>query len=51
MEVLQEVNETSSEVVQETSMNKFKTWYEKLPVKPIDILNIILLRIHSILCI
>lgn len=43
MEVLQEVNETSSEVVQETSMNKFKTWYEKLPVKPIDILNIILL--------
>lgn len=43
MEVLQEVNETSSEVVQETSMNNFKTWYEKLPVKPIDILNIILL--------
>ncbi|MDB8542321.1 O-antigen ligase family protein [Turicibacter sanguinis] len=43
MEVLQEVNETSSEVVQETSMNNFKIWYEKLPVKPIDILNIILL--------
>lgn len=43
MEVLQEVNETSSEVVQETSINNFKTWYEKLPVKPIDILNIILL--------
>ncbi|WP_317326663.1 O-antigen ligase family protein [Turicibacter sanguinis] len=43
MEVLKEVNETSSEVVQETSMNSFKTWYEKLLVKPIDILNIILL--------
>ncbi len=43
MEVLQEVNETSSEVVQETSINNFKTWYAKLPIKPIDILNIILL--------
>ncbi len=43
MEVVKEVNETSSEFVQETSMNTFKTWYEKLPVKPIDILNIILI--------
>ncbi|WP_195927085.1 O-antigen ligase family protein [Turicibacter sanguinis] len=43
MEVSKEVNETSSEVVQETSTNNFKTWYQKLPVKPIDILNIILL--------
>lgn len=43
MEVVQEVIETSQEVVEETSIKSWKTWYEKLPVKPIDILNIILL--------
>lgn len=43
MEVLQEVCETSHEVVKETSTNSWKNWYEKLPIKPIDILNIILI--------
>ncbi|MDB8553973.1 O-antigen ligase family protein [Turicibacter sanguinis] len=43
MEVVKEVNETSSEVVEETATKNFRTWYEKLPVKPIDILNIILI--------
>lgn len=43
MEVMQEVNETSKEVSQETSRNSWQTWYSKLPIKPIDILNIILI--------
>ncbi|MDB8558557.1 O-antigen ligase family protein [Turicibacter sanguinis] len=43
MDLVQEVNAISEEVIEETSDNGFKTWYAKLPIKPIDILNIILI--------